>query len=144
MGRFSLALSVTSAIIFASFATVRAASAYDDDFSAGDPQPNWTPFADRANALTLAEQNGRLNLVSYGGGVPTNDALYLSNFKLSTAADFVIRIDYTLNGYAGAGANGDRLGLDFGVGRDLPDGVDSAAIGVGYGNVGGFVADAVE
>lgn len=146
MKRFGLsrlaAGAVAAAVLVASWsASARAASAFDDDFADGVRGTQWTGVTDDPAALTLAEQGGRLDLLSAGGGLPSNDAIYLSTFRISTATDFVLRLDYTLANPAPGGANGDRLGLVFGVGRD-EDGTDSAAIGVGYGREFGFVATA--
>ena len=121
-------------------ASCPAATVYDDTFTAGTVGPQWTPLNE--GGLSLSQSGGHLNLLSTGTGAATDDALYLSTFRLSTASDFSVSIKYVLDGPSGNGVNGDRLGLTFGVGRDLPDGTDSAAIGVGYGNVGGFVATA--
>lgn len=119
-----------------------AASAVDDDFADGVSGSQWSTVIDDAARLSLAEQNGHLDLLSAGGGVATNDAIYLSTFKISTATNFSIQLSYTLANPTPGGANGDRLGLVFGVGRDLPDGTDSAAIGVGYGKQFGLTATA--
>lgn len=121
-------------------ATCPAASLFDDPFSSPAVRPQWTTLNE--GGLSLSQSADHLNLLSTGTGVSTDDALYLSTFRLSTAADFSISIKYVLDGPASNGGNGDRLGLTFGVGRDLPDGTDSAAIGVGYANVGGFVGTA--
>lgn len=124
-----------------SVSAARAASAVDDDFEDGVIGSQWLSVIDDPAHLTLAEQNGHLDLLSSGGGVSTNDAIYLSTFRISTTADFAIQLNYTLANNTPGGANGDRLGLVFGVGRDT-DGTDSAAIGVGYGKEFGFVATA--
>lgn len=112
-----------------------AASAVDDDFSDGAIGPQWTTYAQAP--LSLSESGGRLSLISAGGGVSTNDALYLSTFQLSTASSFSVQIGYSLDASkVSGGASGDKLGLTFGVGRDIA-GTDSAAIGVGFGNLFG-------
>lgn len=116
-----------------------AATAYDDDFSDGVRGTQWSAVTDNAGRLNVAEQNGRLELLSAGGGSPNDDALYLSTFRLSTATDFTIRLDYSFTNYASAGAAGTALGLVFGVGRDA-DGTDSAAIGQGFGTIDFFGA----
>ena len=139
-GLMSIRLAALTAILAP--LTTLAASSVDDDFVDGVRGTQWSTVVDDPAHLSLAEQNGHLNLLSTGGGVPTNDAIYLSTFKVSTAANFSIQLSYTLANPTPGGANGDRLGLVFGVGRDLPDGTDSAAIGVGYGKELNFVATA--
>ena len=120
-------------------AAARAASAVDDDFFDGTRAPQWSLLQDDPAALSLAEQNGRLEVLATGAGNANDDALYLSNgpagFRLSTAADFSVALDYDFGSFQSGGAFGSALALDFGVGRDL-DGTDSAAIG--FGRVGGF------
>ena len=120
-------------------AASHAASAVDDDFADGVRGPLWTLLQDDPAALSLAELNGRLEVLATQGGDANNDALYLSNgpagFRLSTAADFSIALDYDFGAFQSGGAFGSALALDFGVGRDLA-GTDSAAIG--FGRVGGF------
>jgi hypothetical protein len=108
--------------------------------------PAWSVVTDDPVHLALAEQNQRLEMLSSGGGADSDDALYLSNgpggFRVSTAQDFHLTVDYSFGAYRSAGAAGDALALDFGVGRDL-DGTDSAAVGFGYTAVafgGGTVA----
>ena len=138
MPRFWIFKTVCVAVMVS--ANCPAASIYDDSFSGPSAGPQWTPLNE--GGLTLSQSADHLNLLSSGAGLSIDDALYLSKFRLSTAANFSISIKYVLDGPATNGSNNDRLGLTFGVGRDLPDGTNSAAIGVGYGNVFGNVLTA--
>ncbi|MEM8782196.1 MAG: hypothetical protein AAGE65_04995 [Planctomycetota bacterium] len=111
------------------------AHASDDDFADGAIAPAWTLLEDAPDRLTLAEQNGRLEVLADDPANNAIDALYLSDgpagFRLSTAVDFELTLGYALTGFDDAASGvGDALGLTFGVGRDL-DGTDSAAIGFG-------------
>lgn len=127
-------LLLAASLALAAAPVARAASAVDDNFSDGSIGPQWSLLQDNPAALALAEQNGRLEVLSAPGGDQADDALYLSKFQLSTAADFSVAVDYD---FAGSGSNSaifSSLALDFGVGRDL-DGTDSAAIALG--RVGG-------
>lgn len=116
-------------------ALAHGATVYDDNFNDNAMGSQWTLLSDDAAHLNLAEQNQRLEMIADAPASSATDALYLSNgpagFRLSTAQDFHITIDYSFTGYSLAGGNGMALALDFGVGRDL-DGTDSAAVGVGY------------
>lgn len=119
------------------------AAVQDDNFNDNTKGSQWKPLTDNSSLLDLQEQNQRLEMISNGPSDENTDALYLSNgpagFRLSTASDFHITIDYSFTGYDVAGASGTGLLLDFGVGRD-EDGTDSAAVAYGYTNVGGFSA----
>ena len=126
-------LILAASIALAAAPVARAASAVDDDFSDGMIGPQWSLLQDNP-ALSLSEQKGRLEVLSAPGGDSADDALYLSNFRLSTAADFSVALDYDFGAFQSGGAFGSGLALDFGVGRDLA-GTDSAAIG--FGRVGG-------
>ena len=120
-------------------AAARAASAVDDDFADAARGPQWALLQDDPAALSLAERNGRLEVLATGAGDANDDALYLSDgpagFRLSTAADFAVALDYNFGAFQSGGGFGSALALDFGVGRDLA-GTDSAAIG--FGRVGGL------
>jgi hypothetical protein len=110
--------------------------AYDDNFDDNAIGPTWTAIIDAPGVLTINEQNQRLEATATGGGLMTNDAIYLSNgpagFRLATSTDFEIAIDYSFAAHGGfVGALNDAVALAFGVGRDL-DGTDSAAIAFGY------------
>ena len=132
-------LLATAALALILPATARAASAVDDDFADGARAPQWALLQDDPADLSLAERNGRLEVLATQGGDPNNDALYLSDgpagFRLSTAADFSVALNYNFGAFQSGGGFGSALALDFGVGRDL-EGTDSAAIG--FGRVGGF------
>lgn len=127
---FSLLLSLTFAL---------GLSAQSDNFDNNLIDTQWFSLEDDAS-LTLVEQNSRLEVISTGPVSNTTDALYLSqsDFRLSTASDFEISVDFSFTGYNSLGANLENLSLVFGVGRDLPDGTDSAAIGYTLGNGLGF------
>ena len=118
----------------------RPAAAQSDDFNDGIIGPQWSLVVDDPANLNVAETGGRAVVTSTTGGSPTNDALYLSDgpngFRLSTASDFSMQIDYRFSTPAGTAGNGSAVGLVFGVGRDL-DGTDSAAVGYGYATVFG-------
>lgn len=111
------------------------ASAYDDNFNDNATAAQWSQVVDHPASLNIVEQNQRLELISTGGTDPNDDAIYLSNgappFRLSTASNFEIAIDYSFTQVRNTPALGSLLGLVFGVGRDL-DGTDSAAIGLLY------------
>ena len=123
------------------------AAAQDDDFADGVRGSAWSLLEDAPSVLSLQEQNGRLEVIANDPASPNTDALYLSDgpsgFRLSTATDFMITLDYAINAFDGADAvSGDALALTFGVGRDL-DGTDSAAIGFGLTKQGPFTATAL-
>ena len=122
-------LILAASIALAAAPVARAASAVDDDFSDGMIGPQWSLLQDNP-ALSLSEQNGRLEVLSAPGGDSADDALYLSHFRLSTAADFSVALDFDFPSFQSDGGFGSTLGLDFGVGRDLA-GTDSAAIALG-------------
>ena len=111
------------------------AASPDDDFADGVRGPQWSLVQDDPAHLSLAEQNGRLEVLGSPGGASSDDALYLSDgpagFRLSTAADFSVAVAFDLGSRPGTGSISDAIGLDFGVGRDL-DGTDSAAIALAY------------
>lgn len=117
--------------------STQAASVIDDDFADGVAGAQWSVLADNPSRLSLSESGGKLNLLASPGGSPNDDALYLSEFRISTASDFVIRLDYAFTGYGQAGAAGAAVGLVFGVGGDA-DGTDSAAIGQGFATAAPF------
>lgn len=102
-----------------------------DNFDDNLAGPQWIRLTDAPGSLDLTETNSRLEATSAPSTNPTNDALYLSDFRLSTASDFEIAIGYTFTAASPENITGSALTLVFGVGRDL-DGTDSAAIGFGY------------
>ncbi len=116
------------------------AGPYDDNFDDNATATKWLPVVDHPASLNIVEQNQRLELISNGGTDPNDDAIYLSNasppFRLSTASNFEIAIDYSFAQISGTPALGSLLGLVFGVGRyendGNEDGTDSAAIGYLY------------
>ncbi len=119
-----------------------AGAAVSDNFNDNAQGPEWGKVVDAVTQLNIVEQNQRLEVIATGSTNPNNDALYLSNgpngFLLSTASDFDIQIDFVIDptiASTSAGP-GSALGLVFGIGRDLPDGTDSAAVGVGFLNIG--------
>ena len=125
------------------------ASAVDDDFTTALLAPQWSRLEDAPAQLTLAQQNGRVEVLANNPSSNLIDALYLSNgpqgFRLGTTQDFEITLDYALTPGSVDASNavlGDLLGLVFGVGRDL-DGTDSAAIGYGIGRqqLGPFITN---
>ena len=120
-----------------------AAFAQSDDFDDGVVGPQWSLVVDDPANLTLAETGGKLVVTSTTGGDANDDALYLSDgpagFRLSTAGDFSMQIDYRFTAPAATNGNGSAVGLVFGVGRDL-DGTDSAAVGYGYATAFGLTA----
>lgn len=139
VARMRGAPSAVAALLFVWLAAVPAAFAQSDDFDDGLAGPQWSRVVDQPASLNLAETGGRLNLISQISGVATNDALYLSNgldgFRLSTADDFAIQLDFDFSTVGASAGAGSQLGLVFGVGRDL-DGTDSAAVAYGIGDTG--------
>jgi hypothetical protein len=125
--------------LLVSFTFALGLNAQSDNFDNNSIDTQWFTLEDDAS-LTLHEQNSRLEVLSTGPVSNATDALYLgtSNFRLSTASDFEISVDFSFTGYNTLGANSNNLSLVFGVGRDLPDGTDSAAIGYTLGNAFGF------
>ncbi len=121
------------------FVTSGALASIADNFNDNVQGPQWTTVVDAVAQLNIIEQNQRLEVIANGSTNPNNDALYLSNgpsgFLLSTASDFEIKVDYTFTNPTAIGATsagvGSALGMVFGIGRDLPNGTDSAAIGLG-------------
>jgi nitrogen fixation-related uncharacterized protein len=122
------------AAVLAGVLSTTAFAAVDDNFNDNVTGPQWSVLTDHPS-LTVTEQNNRLEVISAPSNSPINDALYLSNgstpFRLSTASDFEIAIDYSFTQVRNEPALGSLLGVVFGVGRDL-DGTDSAAIGYFY------------
>ena len=110
------------------------AAVFVDDFADNVRGPQWTEVVDDAS-LTLSEASSRLNVLANAPANPNFDAIYLSNgpagFRLSTAADFSLAIDYSFNAATPVANAMGSLGLVFGVGRD-EEGTDSAAIGFIY------------
>jgi hypothetical protein len=133
MGRVLWAGMVAIAIL--SLAPSARADVSGDDFNDNLTGAAWSVVSDDPGHLALAEQKQRLELISSGPVSSHTDALYLSNgpagFRLSTASDFHLTLDYSFAKYQSAGASGDSLALDFGVGRDA-QGTESAAVGFGY------------
>ncbi|NJL31915.1 MAG: hypothetical protein HC898_09935 [Phycisphaerales bacterium] len=117
-------------------------AAVTDNFDDNAQGSEWGTVFDDVTKLSLVEQNQRLEILASSPTSSTTDALYLSNgtngFLLSTASDFEIEIDFFFSpaiATTSAGP-GSRQGLVFGIGRDLPDGTDSAAVGVGFLDIG--------
>ncbi len=110
-----------------------------DDFNDNVRGSQWTLLEDSPATLNLLEQNQQLEIIANAPPTSDIDAIYLSNgtagFKLSTAADFDISIDYSLTDWADLGELTDVITLVLGVGRDL-NGTDSAAVGVGLTGLG--------
>ena len=124
--------------VFASLPFAPAAFAQSDDFNDNAVGPQWSLVVDDPANLNIAETGGKAVITATTGGQSNNDALYLSNgpsgFKLSTATDFSMSIDYNFASRGGTAGLSPALALVFGVGRDL-DGTDSAAVGYGYATV---------
>lgn len=120
-----------------------AAAPQDDSFGDGVRGPQWSLIEDNPAHLSLAEQNGRLEVLATGSSAASDDALYLSNgpsgFRLSTAEDFRVEIDYSFTDYVNESSFLDSMLLVLGVGRD-PEGTDAAAVAFGYGNAGTGIA----
>ena len=112
---------------------------YADNFNDNTTGPEWQIVEDAPTQLFLSETAGTLQINAPGSTSPTNDALYISNglnrFRLLTNADFQISIDYSFQNFQSS-TDGSKFGLVFGIGKDLPDGTDSAAIGYGYADIG--------
>ncbi len=113
-------------------------AAQSDDFNDGILGPQWIAFAD--NPLSLAqppirvvEQNGRLEVIAESPSSPNLDGGIVSSpsFLLATSSNFEISVDFNFSGTFANQTPGDALSIFFGVGRDFPDGTDSAAIGYG-------------
>jgi len=125
--------------LIALLAFTNSVTAQSDDFNDNAIGSQWTLIEDSPATLSLLEQNELLEVIANAPPTPEIDAIYLSNgaggFKLSTAADFDISIDYSLTGWTALGGLTDMITLVLGVGRDL-DGTDSAAIGVGLSGLG--------
>jgi hypothetical protein len=134
------AIATMAILCSASVTTWSIAGPYDDNFDDNATAPKWQPVIDHPASLNLIEQNQRLELISNAGTDPNDDAIYLSNasppFRLSTASNFEIAIDYSFTQISGTPVLGSLLGLVFGVGRyendGYEDGTDSAAIGYLY------------
>lgn len=118
---------------------------FTDAFSDNSTGSEWAVVTDNAAQLTVAETAGRVQVLSINSTSPTNDALYISDgvdgFRLLTSSDFEIRVDYSFASFQSS-VDGGAFGLVFGIGRDLPDGTDSAAIGYGRTDVGPFTLGA--
>jgi hypothetical protein len=141
--------------ILVAVGVANAASVYDDNFDDGVMGSQWRSYTDTTK-LSLNEAAGQLNVISNFSDNSHADALYLSNFRLSTAADFEIVADYAFPVFnppataPGSGGVLRTLGVDFGVGTDYT-GDYSAAIGQGLasfknpldGSVSVFAAGAV-
>ena len=114
-----------------------AASVYDDDFSDNAIGPQWTSVTD-AGSVSLSESSGRLNVLTTGGTNLHDDALYLSNFRISTASDFTLQATYSFTATTPANVSAGGVlrsfGVDFGVGTDA-SGDYSAAIGQGFASL---------
>jgi len=127
-------------LLVAALAVTNSALGQSDDFNDNAMGPQWTLLEDSPATLSLLEQNQQLEVIANAPPTPDIDAIYLSNgtsgFKLSTAADFEISIDYSITDWVSLGGSSDLITLVLGVGRDL-DGTDSAAIGVGLSGLGG-------
>lgn len=108
-----------------------------DQFDDNVLGPQWTLVEDSPSTLNVIEQNQRVEVIANDPPSANIDAIYLSDvsFRMSTAADFELAIDYVYNTPTGIGSAGDAIGLVFGIGRDL-DGTDSAAVTRGKGNTG--------
>ena len=137
--RFQSASACSCLVGILLLASGQVAQAQSDDFNGVGISPQWQLLVDDPVALNLVQSDGRLNLLGTTGGVPQNDALYLSNgaagFRLSTASDFSIQIDYSFPSVGPSAGQGSQLALAFGIGRDL-DGTDSAAVAFGYADTG--------
>lgn len=127
----------TAAAFAAGFWAASAHALPTDDFNDNTRGPEWSLVQDDAS-LALAEQNARLEVLANNPASPNFDAIYLSNgasgFRLSTAADFSLAIDYNFASFVSS-VDGGQFGLVFGIGRDL-DGTDSAAVGFGRADIG--------
>lgn len=114
--------------ILLSLACAAAPAATSDDFNNNAIDSQWTLIQDNPTDLSLSETSQRLEVLATGAAGSSDDALYLSNglggFRMSTAADFALSIDYNVTGVSGTGL----FALDFGVGTDAT-GDNSAAIG---------------
>ncbi len=112
---------------------------FTESFTSNSTAPEWQVVEDAPSQIFLSQGNGTLRVIAPGSSHPANDALYLSNgpsgFAMLTSSNFEIRIDYSFASYVSSVVGG-QFGLVFGVGRDVPDGTDSAAIGYGYVNTG--------
>ena len=127
-------------VLLAAVLTVtNSALGQSDDFNDNARGPQWTLLEDDPATLSLLEQNQQLEVIADAPPTSNIDAIYLSNgaggFKLSTAADFDISIDYSITDWTALGGTSELITLVLGVGRDL-DGTDSAAIGVGLSGFG--------
>ena len=123
-----------------------AAHAQSDDFDDGVTGPQWSLVIDQPGTLDLAESGGSLSILGQTSGAASNDALYLSNgpdgFRLSTAADFAIQLDYDFAAVQASAGAGAQLALAFGVGRDIA-GTDSAAIAYAIADTGAGLVGAL-
>lgn len=118
----------------------------DDDFNDNTPAPQWVVIEDNSAALAIDEVNGQVEVDADGSSSAIDDAIFLSDasagYALSTAADFEIQIQFTLEAFVAVGSAGDAFAFVFGVGEDL-DGQNSAAIAWALGNLGVGTASTV-
>jgi hypothetical protein len=126
-----------AAVAFSLVPCAAQAAVYVDNFDDNVRGPQWSEVADDPS-LAVSETSGRLNVLANAPDSPNFDAIYLSDgpqgFRLSTATDFAITIDYIFTA-ATLDTPGGGLGLVFGVGTD-ETGFNSAAIGYGYSGLG--------
>lgn len=123
---------VATALI-AALSAPAAVLAQSDDFNDNLIGPQWSLLTDAPGELNLIERNNRLEVIAGNAPSLTTDALYVSNgaagFRMSTASDFEIALDYDVASYASTGGTpfDSALAAVFGVGRDL-EGTDGAAV----------------
>jgi hypothetical protein len=122
-------------VVAATCADAQISVPFLDDFNDNSIAAEWDVIEDAPAQLTILEQNGRVELIAPNSTNPTNDALFISNgtngFRLLTSSDFEIRLSYSFASFDSFTV-GNAFALVLGVGRDLPDGTDSAAVGFGY------------
>lgn len=136
-------LRIFLSIVFLPLTTASAITIpFTDSFTTNSTGPEWQVILDAPSDLFLEQNAGTLQVLAPASTNPNNDALYISDgpagFRLLTSSNFEIRIDYSFASYQSS-VDGGQFGLVFGVGRDLPDGTDSAAIGYGYFDAGPLV-----
>lgn len=139
-----LMASVTALLVAVGGFTASAA-VLTDNFDDNVIGPLWQTVIDNPATLNLVEQNERVDLLANGPTSAHTDALYLSTFRLSTASNFEITLDYRAAVPSWSGASfGDIAGIVFGVGTDR-EGDQSAAMiyGYGYAGVGAIPASGV-
>lgn len=119
---------------------------FTDNFDDNSTGSEWVIVTDNPSQLSVAEVGGTVRVLATNSTVPTNDALYISSgadgFRMLTSANFELRIDYSFTSFQSS-VDGGAFGLVFGIGRDLPDGTDSAAIGFGLTDFGAVIANGV-